>query len=769
MVPPPRRIYGERAALIMNNLQPLEIYQSPEYERVFGEKLRLVYNMMPVALVLSVATAAMLVAVLWELLDNRMVVAGWLAAYTIVAGICFAFVRAYHRIVSRPVFSRRFYLFLMGGAFVAGLTWGVGGVLMFSPDDTVRQAILAVVLSGLTVGAVLVMAPMWSSMLAFVAPALLPPMGLLLLAQTPLSLPVGLFGAFFLLLLWLLRRHLTAVAEDDIHRRLELAARETENRLVFEQSPLGMFQYDNSGRIIECNARMELIIGSDRSRIIGLNIFDDLRDENIKEAARTSLTRGDGYYEDVYESVTADKKTPVRAFFSGIRDGSGSIIGGVAMVEDFTERKALEEALRQRAYYDELTGLPNRSLVNDRMNQGLRRARRDGTAVALLYVDLDGFKDINDVWGHDAGDELLADVAERLQTVMRESDTLGRIGGDEFLVVVPDMEDAAAAELVAERLCRALDAPFEIGGRPVRVSASVGLSLYPRDGETSETLLRNADAALYRAKAIGTGQWSWYSPELTEKAAERRNLETGLRAAVEKDEIELALQPVVSLSDESIIAYEALARWERPEAGEIDTARFIAAAEMLGIAAAVGERVYRLAFVWLAENHAEDDVRIAINVAPQQLQEPDFAEWLVRLAAEYGLAPSRIEVEITEQVFMGDPAEPLRQVRKLRHLGVEVSIDDFGTGYSSLGYLRRLPISRLKIDRTFVSRVHERPDNAAIVTTILALAKAFEVQVTAEGVESQAEADYLRRAGCPSAQGFLYGHPQRVGEMAERN
>ncbi len=747
----------------------MEMYRTPEYERVFGEKLRLVYSMMPAALVLSVGAAAMLVGVLWPRLDNPSLMLGWLAAYVVVAGICLVFVRAYQRIVSRPVFSRRFYVFLLGGAFSAGLTWGIGGMLMFDADDLVIQSILVAVLSGVTVGAVLVMAPMWSSMLAFVSPMLVLPMGLLLLSWTPLSLPVGLFAVFFLLLLVLLRRYLTDVAENDIRRRLELAAREAEYRLVFEQSPLGVFQFDTSGRIMECNARMEQIIGSDRSRIIGLNIFDDLRDEQFQEAVRLSLTRGDGYYEDVYHSVTADKATPVRAFCTGIRDGNGNIIGGVVMVEDFTERKALEEALRQRAYYDQLTGLPNRSLVNDRLNQGVRRARRDGTALALLYVDLDGFKDINDAWGHDAGDELLADVAERLQAAMRESDTLGRIGGDEFLVVVPDMEDVAAAEVVAERLCRAMDASFEVGGRPVRVSASVGLSLYPRDGDSPEVLLSNADAALYKAKASGTGQWAWYSPELTEAAAERRELETGLRDAVENDEIEVALQPIVSLTDNQVIAYEALARWSHPEAGEIDTGRFIAMAEILGIAARVGEQVYHRAFAWLAENHPEDDVRIAINVAPQQLQEPDFAEWVVRLAGEHGLEPTRIDVEITEEVFMGDPAEPLRQVRKLRHLGIGVSIDDFGTGYSSLGYLRRLPISRLKIDRTFVSRVHERPDNAAIVTTILALARAFDVEVTAEGVETEAEADYLRRAGCPSAQGFLYGYPQIVGREVNRN
>lgn len=747
----------------MNTSGGTELYRSPEYERVFGEKLRLVYAMMPVSLLLSMAASIMLVGVLWERLDNHAQLLGWLALHGAVVVVCYGFVRSYQRIVSRPVFSRRFYLFLLGGAFAAGLTWGLGGVLMFSSEDVILQAILAVVLAGVTVGAVLVMTPLWSVMLAFVGPMLGPSMALLLLARTPLSLPLGLFSVFFLLLLVFLRRYLVEMAESDIRRRLDLAEREAEYRLVFEQSPLGVFQYDNTGRIIECNARMEGIIGSDRSRIVGLNLFDDLRDDGIREAVHRSLTAGDGYYENTYESVTADKRTPVRAFFQGIRDSSDSIIGGVAMVEDFTERKALEEALRQRAYYDELTSLPNRSLVNDRMNQGIRRARRDNGSLALLYVDLDGFKDINDVWGHDVGDELLAEVAERLQGAMRDSDTLGRIGGDEFLVVVPDLEDVAAAEIVAERLCRAMDAPFELGKRPVRVSACVGLSLYPRDGESSEALLRNADAALYRAKASGTGQWAWYSPELTEAAAQRRDLETGLREAVENDDIGLALQPIVSLADRAMIGYEALARWVHPEAGEIDTARFIDMAEMLGMATSVGERVYRQAFAFMSKHHDSDDLRVAINVAPQQLQDTDFAEWLVRLAGEYRLAPARIDVEITEQVFMGDPAEPLRQVRKLRHQGVGVSIDDFGTGYSSLGYLRRLPITRIKIDRTFVHGVNERPDNAAIVTTILALARAFEIQVTAEGVEAEAEAEYLRRAGCDAAQGFLYGHP-RVAE-----
>ncbi|MEE4330751.1 MAG: EAL domain-containing protein, partial [Wenzhouxiangella sp.] len=426
-----------------------------------------------------------------------------------------------------------------------------------------------------------------------------------------------------------------------------------------------------------------------------------------------------------------------------------------------TERKRMEEELRRLAYSDSLTGLPNRTLLQLSLEDRIAEASLVGHGLGLLHLDLDHFKDINDAWGHGTGDRLLLKLSERLEQCVGPDALIGRIGGDDFLIMVegPDVDELARR--LAESLCQALASPLVLDERVVRVTGSIGISLFPEDGETTEDLLRHADAALYRAKENGAGTWARYAPELTAAAMARRYLETELRSAIESDELQVALQPMVHLASGAVVGHEALARWHHRDDGWIDPEEFIGLAEARGLVTTLGEQVYRKAFRHVARGV---DGILSINVAPEQLRLANFTDRLVALAAECDLPVDSIEVEITERVLMGESGEALRQIRRLREHDVRIAIDDFGTGYSSLAYLRTLPIQRLKIDQSFIRDISRTPENAAIVKAIATLAHELGLEVTAEGVQTKDEAQFVKDCGCDYAQGWFYGRGAILGE-----
>lgn len=426
-----------------------------------------------------------------------------------------------------------------------------------------------------------------------------------------------------------------------------------------------------------------------------------------------------------------------------------------------TERRRMEDELTRLAYHDSLTGMPNRTMLQIALEERIADATVIGNGLAVMHLDLDNFKDINDVWGHTTGDRLLFHLAERLQRRVGDQGQIGRIGGDEFLVLVEGPDPARQAESLANDLCEALATPLELDRRVVRVTGSIGISLFPDDGENTEDLLRHADAALYRAKADGPGSWARYTPQLTAAAMARRYMETELRSAIERDQLKVALQPIVSLNGQRVIGFEALARWYHPEDGWIDPEDFIALAETRGLVTPLGEQVYRKAMKHVA---GMKGMQLSLNVAPAQLRSSDFCDRLVTLAGECGMPSERLEVEITERVLMEEAHGALDQINRLRSVGIGIAIDDFGTGYSSLSYLRKLPIQRLKIDQSFVRNVGEVRENAAIVKAILTLARELGFTTTAEGIQTAAESEFLRDAGCDFAQGWLFGRGQVIGD-----
>jgi diguanylate cyclase (GGDEF)-like protein len=431
------------------------------------------------------------------------------------------------------------------------------------------------------------------------------------------------------------------------------------------------------------------------------------------------------------------------------------------------KRLASEERLAYLAQFDSLTGLPNRGLLADRFAQMIEQARRRGLILSVLFVDLDDFKSVNDTLGHAAGDELLKEVARRVSEKVRQGDTVARISGDEFAVVLADLARQEDAALVAQKIVESLAAPFHLAGHEVLVTASVGIASYPTDGHDAESLLGAADAAMYRAKQSGRNTYQFFTSEINQRTRARALLGADLRRAFEREEFTLAYQPKFDLLTMRPCGGEALLRWSHPERGPVPPAQFVHVLEESGLIVKVGEWALARACADLKACSAASarPVPIAVNLSARQFRQPDLAARIRALIAEAGVPPELIELEITESHLMHDPAQAIHAMRTLRDEGVRIAIDDFGTGYSSLAYLTRFPVAALKIDRSFVAGIGREASDAAIVRTIIEMARSLGTTVIAEGVETQAQVGFLRRFGCHQAQGYFFAPPMPIGEF----
>jgi diguanylate cyclase (GGDEF)-like protein/PAS domain S-box-containing protein len=451
----------------------------------------------------------------------------------------------------------------------------------------------------------------------------------------------------------------------------------------------------------------------------------------------------------------------------------------VIVVRDITLQKLNEDRIRRLAYFDTLTGMPNRQSFLERLDDELLRARRQGRVVALLFLDLDGFKRVNDTLGHSVGDQLLQAVADRLKERLRGGDFvarpaldgsgthLARLGGDEFTVVLSHLEDAQVVGLIADRLQAILGLPFHIGAQEVTVTSSIGIALFPGDGDDASTLLKHADTAMYHAKALGRNNWQLYDRSLTTAAVRRLALENDMRKGIERDEFRLFYQPQVLAADGTIVGVEALLRWQHPEHGLVSPGEFIPVAEDSGLMVPLGEWVLRTAcrqlVAWQERGAAVP--RVAVNVSATQVRGADFIGTVASIIDETGIDANRLELELTESILMDPDMRRIEGLSRLRARGVHFSIDDFGTGYSSLSYVKRFPISMLKIDQSFVRGLPESANDAGITTAIIAMARSLGLEVIAEGVENSQQADFLRRAQCDKLQGYLFSRPLPPDEV----
>jgi len=539
---------------------------------------------------------------------------------------------------------------------------------------------------------------------------------------------------------------------------------------VFEGSPQAVMILDADRRIIEVNAACVAITGFTPDELGGQKLGEALCEPGSYDGFCRRLWDSievTGRWEGEVRFLRKSGDTfPAWHSVSLVLDADKAVRHYIVMFYDISEKKRDEDRIRHLAHHDALTGLPNRTLFADRLEHALERARRDNVRLALLFIDLDRFKNVNDSLGHPVGDRLLREVTQRLEAAVREEDTLARFGGDEFVVMVEDIRVGDSAARVAVKLLDALEAPIVLDQHEIFIGASIGISVFPDDGDSSEALLRSADSAMYEAKGAGRSTYRFYTAEQTRVSRERFELEGGLRRALERDELRVFYQPQEACAGGRLTGVEALVRWQHPERGLVPPDSFIPLSEETGLIGPIGAWVLETACAqarrWELDGHP---LRVAVNLSGQQISRGDLYDVVRGVLGRTGLSAHLLELEITEGHVLKNVEQCIAALHRVKTLGITLAIDDFGTGYSSLSYLKRLPVDRLKIDRSFVSGIPGDQDDAAIVATILAMAHNLGMQVIAEGVETEAQLDHLLGARCCEYQGYLLGRPMPVDEL----
>lgn len=559
----------------------------------------------------------------------------------------------------------------------------------------------------------------------------------------------------------------------------QLRESERLHRYLVNTSPDIIYILDKDGHFTFINERIETLLGYGTGEIIGKH-YSVLVHQNDVEIARYVFNErrvGDRASRNVELRLKCKNDSSKRFFETrtlpielssmGIYRSEGSTkkrtyLGTYGVARDITERKIAEDTINFQAYHDLLTNLPNRALLRDRLSLAISQAKREEEMLAVMFLDLDRFKNINDSLGHMLGDELLQQVSSRLKSCIREGDTLARFGGDEFTLLLPKIaggkEDVSK---IAEKINQVLKDPFVIENNELYVSASIGIAIYPRDGTDMDSLIKHADIAMYNVKDTGKNNYRFYSTDMTTPYFQNLSLETGIRKALENDEFHLMFQPQINIKTGEIVGVEALLRWDHPEHGEITPAEFIPFAEETGMIVEIGHWALRDACAQLKQwrDNGLPEIRMSINMSARQLAEKTIVKHISGLLRDYGIPGHCLEIEITENTIMSDMDSVIHKLKALSKKGVSIAIDDFGTGYSSLSYLHKLPIHTLKIDRAFIKEVNMKHAGNSIITTIVAMARGLNLNVIAEGVETQQQLDYLLGIGCSEAQGFLFGKP----------
>ena len=545
---------------------------------------------------------------------------------------------------------------------------------------------------------------------------------------------------------------------------------EKRTRAILENALVGIAHLKNQ-KILSVNQKFEELFGYDRLALEGMRMEmlypseDDYR--KLTDAAHKLMAAG-----DIYQGEWKMKDSRGTHFWCDVSAKSVSDDisqeGTIWLFEDVTQRKKSEEELRRLANFDLLTNLPNRALFQDRLTQAMERASRQNGRIALIYIDLDRFKKINDSFGHSLGDELLKIVAGRLCECVRGSDTVSRLGGDEFTIILPEIQNISDAGKVSEKVIEIMNNPFGLENQEVTISPSIGISLFPNDASDMETLLKNADAAMYYAKTKGRNNYQYYTQEMNAEARYRLNLENRLRRAMEDNNFQLYYQPQVDTKSLNITGYEALIRWRDAENGLISPVEFVPLLEDTGMIVPVGEWILRkvcsdIAQISKLNNHFKS---VSVNFSARQFVDNSLVDRVEKVLNETGVSTEHIVIEITETILMTETERSLQMLSELSELGLKLSLDDFGTGYSSLAYLKQFPIDVIKIDRSFVQDLHKDTSDAAICEAIIAIAQQLGLKVIAEGVETKDQFEFMQRRGCHSIQGFFFGKPVPLEKLA---
>jgi len=574
-----------------------------------------------------------------------------------------------------------------------------------------------------------------------------------------------------------LQKRRLAVENRRIGQRLENS--EKMYRYLVDSSPDIIYTLNHEGCFTFVNDRAYQLLGFTREELLGKHYSILVHDEDQERARyvfnerrvderasrnvelRLKCNSGVGADRTFNNTLMTISLNAIGMHVPGAEVEKHEFFGTYGVARDITDRKRAEEMISYQAYHDILTDLPNRMLFKDRLGLAVIQAKRKLTELAVMFVDLDRFKLVNDTLGHVKGDELLQQAALRLKECLRKGDTLARQGGDEFTIVLPELRDRADAKAIADKFLEVLQKPFDLDGHIVHISASIGIAIYPGDGESIEELLRHADIAMYQVKALGKNGHSFYHSSMQDMSHQKIALEQSLRKALEHNELEMYYQPQIDVATGRIIGAEGLMRWNHPQRGLLSAGEFLPFAEENGLMLPISDwmigALCRDLLMWNAAGG--DTIRLSLNLSPQYLDRGDFFEKMRGALQRYGISPAQIEVEITENICIRNPQYAIEQLNKLCQLGVSVAIDDFGTGYSSLSYLHRFPIHTIKIDQSFVKEIHDEHGHYPVILAIISIARGLGLHLVAEGVETEVQARYLQANGCSTMQGYLYYRP----------
>ncbi|MBW1634881.1 MAG: EAL domain-containing protein [Deltaproteobacteria bacterium] len=750
-------------------------------KKIFVEQVRLLYVNSMVPIVVSVVIGAALCWSQWSYVNTTALIV-WFALFLTISVVRICLLFRFGQEKAEPGYEsmKRWHDRFLIGTYAVAVLWGSVSFFLF-PDGQSHQMVLFLILVGMAGGAVSSLCSSLPAVSGFLSLMLIP----LVFKMVTLGSGNTMFLGVLILLFWVVTLSgafkINANIRENIQLRLQSIEREKvikvneeRYRHIISNAPLGIFQFDNEGAIVDCNDAFVKIIGSSMEKLIGLHMPATLKERGMLGAVNDSLTTGDGYFEGDYSSVTSNKTSFVRVFLKAIRSSDQVIIGGVGIVEDLTEKKLSEQQIQYHTTYDSLTGLPNRRLLLDHLRNEMSRARRYDHYGALLFIDLDNFKTVNDSLGHWVGDELLKLVSDRITGSIRQEDSAARMGGDEFIIILTELDEdleraADKAREIAEEISYCISCPCKIEGQEMCVTPSIGVSLFPKPGISSDDILKQADTAMYRAKAAGRNEIRFFLPSMQQAADEQLRLYIEIRKALDNDEFAVYYQPQVDIAGR-ITGAEALLRWHHPERGLIPPDDFLPVAEETGIMWDIGRWVLRSACrhikIWADAGQLGESHIISVNISSKEFVSSDFVETVMSILDETGARPDHLGIELTESSFISTGKDIVEKITTLQQLGVKFSVDDFGTGYSSLSYLKSLPLNTLKIDRSFVSDIRDAGNDIVLVDTIIMMAQNLGLEIIAEGVETEQELLYLSTRGCFVYQGYYFSKPVPVTDFS---
>lgn len=664
--------------------------------------------------------------------------------------------------------------------FLLGAVWGSAGIILFPVDYPQYQLFLIFMLAGLTAGGVVAFSADLACAITFAGLIIVPTMVRLFVAGDNLSMAMGvaimLYFGFMIISTWHINRNM----RENVSLHVEAAAREEavrsseeRYRLLLTHSPVGIFHYNTNHIVTFCNKRFADILQNSVDGVVGTDL-KSLKDQSVFPALEKALLGEIGHYEGSYSATHSDAKIWASLICAPSLDSGENVVGGIAIVQDISERKQAECIIENLAFYDSLTQLPNRQLLLDRLKQALASSAHSGRDGALLFLDLDHFKILNDSRGHEAGDSLLRQVAARLTICLHEDDTVARLGGDEFVVLLEGLSNqdttaATQAEAIGERILAFLRQPYQLDENEYQSTASIGIAIFKGHEQSLEELLKHADIAMYQAKKAGRNKLRFFDPEMQNAVNSRVDLERKLRKALEDQQFQLFYQIQVDRSYR-ILGAETLIRWMHPERGFMPPAEFVPLAEETGLILPIGQWVLETACTQLKawqQNPATRDLTLSVNVSAKQFHQTDFVAQLKDVIKRHSINPLQLKLELTESLLLENIEDTIATMSALNKIGIQFSLDDFGTGYSSLQYLKRLPLMQLKIDQSFVRDIVADSSDRAIVQTIIAMAKSLELNVIAEGVETKEQRQLLLNKGCEHFQGYLFSKPVPISEFNE--